>query len=194
MKVLFLTPHLSTGGMPQFLLQRIKTLQAYSDVEVFVYEWVLTATWFVVQRNQIINTLPKDNFVSCGYFADWSQKCRDKQTDLINFLYKNKIDIVHLEEAPEIFPVYHDNGIFDHDLITDLYDKKHPDDWTWEDYNRDLDKIEKYLKDSGAKERHIKYKYNRLMAFNSSYFHKTNGVSTKPGVRNKRINVTFMYQ
>ena len=126
MKVLFLTPHLSTGGMPQFLLQRIKTLQAYSDVEVFVYEWVQTATWFVVQRNQIINTLSKDNFVSCGYFADWSQKCRDKQTDLINFLYKNKIDIVHLEEAPEIFPVYHDNGIFDHDLITDLYDKKHP--------------------------------------------------------------------
>ena len=35
MKVLFLTPHLSTGGMPQFLLQRIKALQAYSDVEVF---------------------------------------------------------------------------------------------------------------------------------------------------------------
>ena len=75
-----------------------------------------------------------------------------------------------------------------------LYDKKHPADWTWEDYNKDVPKIEKFLRDSGAKERHVKYKYNRLMAFDSSYFHKTNGVSTKPGVRNKRINVTFMYQ
>ena len=75
-----------------------------------------------------------------------------------------------------------------------IYDKKHPDNWTWEDYNKDVPKIEKFLKDSGAKERHVKYKCNRLMAFNSSYFHKTNGVSTKPGDRNRRINVTFMYQ
>ena len=27
MKLLFVTPHLSTGGMPQFLLKRIKELQ-----------------------------------------------------------------------------------------------------------------------------------------------------------------------
>jgi len=49
MKVLFLTPHLSTGGMPQFLLQRIKSLQAYTNIEVFVYEWVQISTWYQIQ-------------------------------------------------------------------------------------------------------------------------------------------------
>ena len=103
------------------------------------------------------------------------------------YIYNAKLDRVVDGDTLDAIVDPDKNGLI-------LYDKKHPDDWTWEDYNRDLDKIEKYLKDSGAKERHIKYKYNRLMAFNSSYFHKTNGVSTKPGVRNKRINVTFMYQ
>ena len=74
-----------------------------------------------------------------------------------------------------------------------VYDKKRPLDWPWEDYNQDIDKIEKYLTESNAIPRVIDYKYNRLTAFDSSYFHKTNGVSTKPGDRNKRINITWMY-
>ena len=40
MKLLFLTPHLSTSGMPQFLLKRIEAIKKYTpDIEVFVYEW-----------------------------------------------------------------------------------------------------------------------------------------------------------
>ena len=62
MRVLFLVPHLSTGGMPQFLLKRIQALQKYTDIEVFVFEFSQTATWYTVQRNQIIKALPKDNF------------------------------------------------------------------------------------------------------------------------------------
>ena len=38
MKILFLAPHLSTGGMPAFLLKRIEALQANSDVEIAVIE------------------------------------------------------------------------------------------------------------------------------------------------------------
>ena len=30
-KLLYLTPHLSTGGMPQFVLKRIESLQKYKD-------------------------------------------------------------------------------------------------------------------------------------------------------------------
>ena len=74
-----------------------------------------------------------------------------------------------------------------------VYDKKHPPDWPWEDYNQNLDKIKKYLTESNAIPRVIDYKCNRLMAFDSSYFHETNGVSTKPGDKNKRINVVWMY-
>ena len=63
MRVLFLVPHLSTGGMPQFLLKRIQALQKYTDIEVFVFEFSQTATWYTVQRNQIIKAYQKIIFI-----------------------------------------------------------------------------------------------------------------------------------
>jgi hypothetical protein len=36
-KLLYITPHLSTGGMPQFVLKRIESLQKYND-EIEMYE------------------------------------------------------------------------------------------------------------------------------------------------------------
>ena len=74
-----------------------------------------------------------------------------------------------------------------------VYDKKRPEDWSWEDYNKDLDKIRKYLSDSNAQMRHIEYKCNRAVVFDSSYFHETNDVSMLPGGYNRRINFTFMF-
>jgi len=74
-----------------------------------------------------------------------------------------------------------------------VYDKKRPPDWSWEDYNKDVDKIRRFLLDSGAVPRLVEYQYNRIVAFDSRYFHETNGVSTHPGQANKRINVTYMY-
>ena len=39
-KLLYLTPHLSTGGMPQFVLKRIQELQKYKDqIEIFLVEF-----------------------------------------------------------------------------------------------------------------------------------------------------------
>ena len=70
MKVLFLVPHLSTGGMPQFLLKRIQALNLYTQTELFVYEWVQTSKNYTVQREQIIDIVG-DNFYSCGYYEEW---------------------------------------------------------------------------------------------------------------------------
>ena len=53
MKVLFLAPHLSTGGMPAFLLKRIEALLGYTDVEIFVIEWKCYSMDYTVQRNKI---------------------------------------------------------------------------------------------------------------------------------------------
>ena len=53
MKVLFLAPHLSTGGMPAFLLKRIEALLGYTDIEVFVAEWKMYSNEFIIQRKQI---------------------------------------------------------------------------------------------------------------------------------------------
>ena len=36
LKLLYLTPHLSTGGLPQFVLKRIQELQKHKDqIEIF---------------------------------------------------------------------------------------------------------------------------------------------------------------
>ena len=75
-----------------------------------------------------------------------------------------------------------------------IYDKKPPEDWEWSDYNSNEDKARKYLKESGAKARYIPYNYNRIILFDSKYFHKTNGVAMYGGKQNRRVNYTFMFK
>jgi hypothetical protein len=74
-----------------------------------------------------------------------------------------------------------------------VWDQKHPEDWTWDDYNRKSPKIDNFLKETNAKPRKVDYKWNRGILFDSSYFHATDDVHTKPGHHNKRINFTFMF-
>ena len=62
MRLLFITPHLSTGGLPQFLLKKIEVLNDTFDI--WCIEWDnITGGQLVVQRNQIQNLLGLD-FVS----------------------------------------------------------------------------------------------------------------------------------
>ena len=75
-----------------------------------------------------------------------------------------------------------------------IYDKKRPDDWSYDQYNSDADGIKNYLKESNAKQRLIPYNYNRIIIFDSRYFHKTNGVSMKKGNENRRVNYTIMFK
>mgnify|MGYP001218451577 FL=1 len=102
MKVLFLVPHLSTGGMPQFLLKRIQALNLYTQTELFVYEWVQTSKNYTVQREQIIDIVG-DNFYSCGYYEEWDDNNTKRQNNLINYLNENNINIVHIEDIAEDF-------------------------------------------------------------------------------------------
>ena len=115
MKLLFLVPHLSTGGMPQFLLKRIQALTNYSETEIFVFEWIQTSLYYTVQREQI-KKLIGDNFYSCGYYLDQDND-NQLQSNLINYCIKNKIDIIHIEDVCENFIPY--------ELQKELYDKKY---------------------------------------------------------------------
>jgi hypothetical protein len=53
-KVLFLAPHLSTGGMPAFLLKRIESLLLNPNIELYVVEWKCVSLDYVVQRDKIM--------------------------------------------------------------------------------------------------------------------------------------------
>jgi len=112
MKILYLAPHLSTGGMPSFLLKRIIEIKKfYKDVEIYVAEYEFYGSLYVVQRNQIIDLIGKDNFFELS----------DKNK-LIDIIKNKNINIVHIDENFESL-----NGVGGTILPKELYSN----DRTW---------------------------------------------------------------
>lgn len=101
MKIVYITPHLSTGGCPQFLLKKIQVL--HKDHEIYCIEYADHGC-FTVQKNKIKEIL-KDRLISVNYD-------RSKIIDIIKDLDP---DVVHLEEMPEYF--------MDNDIANKIYIK-----------------------------------------------------------------------
>ena len=74
-----------------------------------------------------------------------------------------------------------------------VWDKEAPPDWDFEDYNRDVRRIERFLEQSAAQPVTVPYRQNRAVIFNSDLFHKTDAFDFRPGYENRRINVTMLY-
>lgn len=114
-KLLYLTPHLSTGGMPQFVLKRIESLQKHKDlIDIYLVEYSQFSDTYIVQRNKIIDLLDEGHFFSLGWFHEPQRK-----HELIKIIKDLKIDIVHIEEITEGFESF--NKI-PNDLLNQLYD------------------------------------------------------------------------
>jgi len=94
LKVLFITPHLSTGGAPQYLLKKISALKDSCEVYCVEYENI-TGGVLVVQRNQISELL-KDKLITL----------EENKQELVSVINKIKPDVVHFEEMPEYFCDY----------------------------------------------------------------------------------------
>jgi autotransporter strand-loop-strand O-heptosyltransferase len=119
-KLLYLTPHLSTGGMPQFVLKRIQLLQNFKDqIEIFLVEYSQFSNTYVVQRDKIIDLLDEGHFFSLGDTTDTKRKY-----DLIDIIKKNNIDIIHSEEMLDGFESFNKIPI---DLLNQIYSN----DRTW---------------------------------------------------------------
>lgn len=93
-KVLFIAPHLSTGGCPQYLLKKIET---YKDVlDIYVVEYSFLGADFVVQRNRVIEILNEGRFFPLG----------EDKAKLLEIIEKVQPEIIHFEEIPESFADY----------------------------------------------------------------------------------------
>lgn len=88
LRIMFLAPHLSTGGMPAFLLKTIETLK--DDVEIYVVEYTCHSIDFVVQRNAIINIVG-DNF----------KTLYEDKMELFDVINNWNPDIIHIHEPSE---------------------------------------------------------------------------------------------
>ena len=92
-RILFLAPHLSTGGMPSFLLRRIESIVNCPDFEIFVVEYSNLSDEYVVQKNKIKDLIKPENFFTLD----------DNKYHLINIIKEKNIDIVHSDEIMEGF-------------------------------------------------------------------------------------------
>lgn len=94
-KLLYITPHLSTGGAPQYLLKKIELLK--DEFDIYLVEYAdLGGKSFIVQKDKIFNIIPPSNRITLY----------ENKTLLLDFLNKVQPDIVHLEEIPEMFMDY----------------------------------------------------------------------------------------
>jgi FkbM family methyltransferase len=93
-KIVFLAPHLSTGGMPQYLLKQIESLIEVYDV--YCIEWSnVTGGKLVVQRNRIESILGKKLIT-----------LPENKIQILSIIESIQPDIVHLQEIPEYFMPY----------------------------------------------------------------------------------------
>jgi len=90
-KILFIAPHLSTGGMPQVLVNKIELLK--DEYEIKCIEWSWHGDAYVVQKNRIKDLIGPENLFLLG----------DDKLQLLNFISEFQPDIVCLEEFCEHF-------------------------------------------------------------------------------------------
>lgn len=109
MRILFLAPHLSTGGMPSFLLKRIEAIQNCDpSIEIAVVEYEdITGGLYVVHKKQIKALIRPMNFVTLGSLK-WNDM--NKCINLFN------PDIIHVDEMLE--------DLADDNFIKMLYNPK----------------------------------------------------------------------
>ena len=74
-----------------------------------------------------------------------------------------------------------------------VWDKIAPQDWDFEDYNKNQQKIENFLAESGANDFRVPFRQNRALIFNSALFHKTDEIHFADRYPDRRINVTMLF-
>ncbi len=90
-KLLYVTPHLSTGGAPQYLLRKLELLIDDYDVHVIEFQ---DFGIFRIQKDQIIELL-KNPLITLG----------DDKYEIMTHIKNIKPDIIHFEEMPELFSI-----------------------------------------------------------------------------------------
>ncbi len=90
-KVLFVVPHLSTGGLPQYTLKMIEEFIGNYDIHCIEYQDI-TGGILTVQRNKISNLLG-DNFYSLSHDV----------LSINQIISKVNPDVIHFQEIPESF-------------------------------------------------------------------------------------------
>lgn len=88
-KIMYITPHLSTGGAPQYLLKKIQLLNELFDLYVIEYN---DYGIYRVQKDKIIEII-----------GNKLHTLPDNKFRILNHIREIEPDIIHFEEMPEFF-------------------------------------------------------------------------------------------
>jgi glycosyltransferase involved in cell wall biosynthesis len=89
-KILCIAPHLSTGGMPQYLLKKIQSIKDQYDI--YLVEYACVSGDYVVQREQL-KWILGDKFYTL----------EENKLELVDIIDRIQPDVIHLEDTPESF-------------------------------------------------------------------------------------------
>jgi len=113
-KILFIAPHLSTGGLPQVLVNKLELLK--DEYYIKCVEWSWHGDAFVVQKNRVKDLIGPENLFVLG-------EDKTKLFDLINIFQP---DIVCLEEFCEHFiPEEINEKLFDKNRDYKIFETTH---------------------------------------------------------------------
>jgi glycosyltransferase involved in cell wall biosynthesis len=91
-KLLIIAPHLSTGGCPQVIVNKIELLK--DTYQIKCVEYANLADIFRVQKDRIINLIGLENFIILS---------QNKEEVLMKLIDDFQPDFISLEEIPEFF-------------------------------------------------------------------------------------------
>jgi len=184
----FLIPKYSLR-LRDFTLFYNKKEDIYKDyAAINFYRYDPTRVWFSLLSDIVDQSKLKFNFLSqSDFIRGWS------------FIYDNISDGVNIHADPAginlnywVTPdecmdlASNTNGL-------DIWTICPPPDWGHDLYNKRPDLCIKYVEEHKAHRVSVPYRFNRLIIFNSKFFHKTQPVRAKPGYENRRVNYTFLY-
>lgn len=89
-KILYVSPHLSTGGLPQYLCKKIEHFN--SDYDIWCIEYSNYSDEYVVQKDKIREILGDKLITLAG-----------EKSAIIEIISDLSPDIIHFEEIPETF-------------------------------------------------------------------------------------------
>lgn len=102
-KILFIAPHLSTGGSPAYLEWLLQN-KLKEDNDCYVVEYCHYGS-FDVQRKNILKLLGYNKFYTLANHWDSQKIFNDKSDILIRMIENISPDIIYLNELPEIFSI-----------------------------------------------------------------------------------------
>ena len=152
----------------------------YAAINYFIDQDYITDT-IVKEFRHNLSVLPK-------FQRAWSFVYNNESTGVLLHADPSQFNVNVWVSSDESVKNKTCNGLLIYKIIP-------PSDWTRKDWNDPAQeqKIKNYIDSHDLEPIKIDYKCNRAIIFNGAYFHKSNNVSMKEGIHNKRVSYTMLF-